>query len=305
MTWGHRIDQVLLLTRLTWKEGLRRRMLLIGFLLTLGFVALYGLGAYFAFHNWQAWAAQGAGQSGLEQDGALPTVMTPALFRDLAAFQMLSFGMFVASFLGAMLVIFSAAGAITGDAENGTLQTIVTRPIARSQILAGRFLGYGSIFLAYVIFLSASLIILTRTFAGYAPPDPAAAVALLVLQGVIILGIVFVASAELSPITAGIVGFMAFGLSFVGGIVEQIGSILRSPTAEHLGRVVGYLVPSHPVFSMAIRGLTPDLGLLTTIQRQMGPMGGAPVRPGMIAYSLVYVAGCLALAGWLFARKDL
>jgi AICAR transformylase/IMP cyclohydrolase PurH (only IMP cyclohydrolase domain in Aful) len=56
LTRRHQLDQVLLLTRLSWKEALRRRMLLLGFLLTLGFILLYGLGAYFAFRHWETWA---------------------------------------------------------------------------------------------------------------------------------------------------------------------------------------------------------------------------------------------------------
>lgn len=304
MTRRHQVDQVLLLTRLTWKEALRRRMLLLGFLLTVGFILLYGLGAYFAFRHWETWAAVDAG-GGAGGPGGFQGPVSPSLFRDLAAYQMLTFGMFITSFLGAMLVIFSAAGMIGGDVENGTLQTIATRPIARSQILAGRFLGYATIFLVYLVLLCTSLIVLTRVYTGYAPPAPVATVLLLVLQGLVVLGLVSVASALLSPVTAGIVGFMAYGLSFVGGVVEQIGTFLSSGTAERLGQSVGYLVPTDPVFRMAIHGLIPDLGPISALQQQMGPLAGVPLRPGLIGYSMLYLAVSLAVAGVLFARKDL
>ncbi len=303
VTRRHQVDQVLLLTRLTWKEALRRRTLLLGFLLTAGFILLYGLGAYFAFRHWETWAAADAGRSG--GPGAVQGPVSPSLFRDLAAYQMLTFGMFITSFLGAMLVIFAAAGMIGGDVENGTLQTIVTRPIARSQILAGRFLGYATIFLVYLVLLCTSLVVLTRVYTGYTPPAPVATVLLLVLQGVVVLGLVSVASALLSSLTAGIVVFMAYGLSFVGGVVEQIGTFLSSGTAETIGRAVGYLVPTDPVFRMAIHGLLPDLGPLNALQQQMGPLAGVPPRPGLIAYSLLYLVASLAAAVVLFARRDL
>jgi ABC-type transport system involved in multi-copper enzyme maturation permease subunit len=287
-------------------------MLLLGFLLTLGFILLYGVGAYFSFRHWEVWAAaevSSGGAGGGPMDGGGPGglggSLDPALFRDLAAFQMLSFGMFIASFLGAMLVIFSAAGMIGGDAENGTLQTIATRPVSRVQILGGRLLGYASIFLAYLVLLAASLVALTRVYAGYVPPDAFTSVALLALQGLIVLGLVAAASALLPPLTAGIVAFMAFGLSFVGGVVEQIGSFLSSPTAEAIGRAVGYVVPTDPVFRMAIHGLAPELGPLELLEQQMGPLAGTPVRPGFLLYAVVYLGLFLVLAGILFRRKDL
>ena len=303
---GAAVRQVLLIAGITWREGIRKRMILIGFILTLAFVGLFGLGTYFTFQNWQSGmggavggATEAVGQA-LGQDSAV-------IMRNLAAYQLLSFGMFMASFLGAMLVVFSASGMISGDTENGTLQTMVTRPVSRAQILAGRYLGYTTVYLAYLVFLTGSLQLLVWAFSGYAAPAPVEAVVFLALQGLLLLGLVAVGTSLLAPIATGILAFMAFGLAFIGGVVQQIGIFIDNSTAEKIGAAVTYVFPSDHFFRMALSGLTPpSSGGLLGIVDQMGPFG-TPAGPTFwsIVYGVAYLVVCLVGAGLLFRRKDL
>jgi ABC-type transport system involved in multi-copper enzyme maturation permease subunit len=267
-------------------------LVLVGLVLAAAFLVLYGLGIFFIFRS----LPSEAGRAGLDiQD-----------FRPLVAYQLLSFGTFVAGFLGIMIIVFSAAGGITGDAESGLLQTIVVRPVSRAQILAGRSLGFFGLFFVYVVVVASGLILLTFGLAGFAPPSPVEAVVFLALQGLLILGIATLASTVLSPVATGILALMAYGLSFIGGVVEQIGGLAQSSSAEMVGRVVGFLVPSDRLFRMALSGLAPsDEGPLSVAQ-SFGPFG-APMGPdiGGILYALVYVTVCFVVAGLIFARKDL
>ncbi|HZK48439.1 MAG TPA: hypothetical protein VFD74_02405, partial [Thermoleophilia bacterium] len=86
--------QMLLLAGLTWREGIRRRMILVGFVLTVVFVALYGTGIYFAFRDFDVMSGGTAGGA-----GAIAAALDSNFFRDLAAYQMLSFGLFISTFL--------------------------------------------------------------------------------------------------------------------------------------------------------------------------------------------------------------
>ena len=199
MTVGALTRQTLLLAGQTWQEGIRRRMLYVGFGLSLCFLVLYGLGVYFAFRHWQNWATAG----NMGGDSPAAGLTSPEAIRDLAAYNMLSLAMFVSSFLGVMLAVFLASGMISGDKENGTLQTIVTRPMGRWQILLGRFLGFASIYLVYVVVLDTALIAVTRLFADFVPAAPIEAVALLSVQGLILLGLTSVITVLLPPIANG------------------------------------------------------------------------------------------------------
>lgn len=268
----------------TWKEGLRRRLIMVGLLLTIAFLVLYGLGAYFAFR----------------EVGDLTEV------RVMAAYQLLSFGIFVCSFLGTMLVIFSAAGVISGESESGLLQPLVARPLARWQVLVGRYVGFTSLFLAYQIFLSGSVILLTWVLADFSPPQPLQTLVFLALQGMVLLALVSLISTALAPVPTGIVAFMAFGLSFIGGVVRQIGMLLSNETAETIGEVITYLLPSDNLFRMALSGLKPPSSIFGGMLGNLGPFG-IPVEPAAfpVVYAVIYLAACLGIAIRLFARRDL
>jgi Cu-processing system permease protein len=296
--------QILTLAAFTWKEGVRRRMVIVGLILTLAFVVLYALGGYFAFRHQNS---LGIDQAPGAVGGLVPagTDMT-ALMRQVAAYEMLSLGIFMASILTVTMLVFSSSGMISGDAENGTLQTIVTRPLARYQLLLGRYLGFASIFLAYLMLVTALLIGLTWAFSGYAPPDPVQAVCLIALQGLILLALSAVGTTLLPPLATGILVFMAYGLAFIAGVVHQIGTLLANHTAELIGTVVAFLVPSDLLFRGGLHDLAPVIpGPLSTII-QTGPFGTpSPVTPGMLLYCLGYLVVALTVSCWLFARKDL
>jgi Cu-processing system permease protein len=302
VTAGALTRQTLLLAGQTWREGIRRKMLYVGFGLSVCFLVLYGLGVYFAFRHWQNWATAG----NMGGDGPSAGLTSPEAIRDLAAYNMLSLAMFVSSFLGVMLAVFLAAGMISGDKENGTLQTIVTRPVARWQILIGRFLGFASIYLVYVIVLDTALIGLTHLFADFTPAAPIESVALLSGQGLILLGLTSVMTVILPPIATGILSFMAFGMGFIGGVVQEIGVFLRSSTAEHLGQAVTFLMPSDAFFRMGLHGLQPSTPGLVAAVMQAGPFGSL-VTPDwkLIAYGALYVVVALVIATRLFAQRDL
>ena len=267
---GSAIRQVLTLAAFTWKEGLRRRMVLVGMILTLAFVVLYGLGGYFAFHV------------------------------------MLSMGVFMATILTVTMLVFSASGMISGDAENGTLQTIVTRPLARYHLLLGRYLGFASIFLAYLIVVTGLLVGLTRAFSGFAPPAPVQAIGLIALQGLILLALASVGTTVLPPLATGVLVFMGYGVAFIGGVVGQIGGLLSNHVAQMIGTVVSFLVPSDLLFRGGLHGLAPSIPTELAGIVQAGPFGNAsPVSGPMLVYCFGYPVVALTAACWLFSRKDL
>jgi Cu-processing system permease protein len=296
--------QVLTLAAFTWKEGLRRRIIVVGLVLTLAFVVLYGVGGYFAFKDQ---TGLGIGQAPAAAQGIVPagTDLSP-LMRQIAAYEMLSLGIFMASILTVTMLVFSASGMISGDAENGTLQTIVTRPLSRYQLLLGRYLGFASIFLAYLFVVTGLLVGLTWAFSGYVPPDPGQAVCLVALQGLILLALASVGTTLLPPLATGILVFMAYGLAFIAGVVNQIGTLLANHTAQMIGTVFSFLVPSDLLFRGGLHDLAPAIpGVLSQFLRA-GPFGApSPVGPGMLVYCFGYLAVALAVSCWLFARKDL
>jgi Cu-processing system permease protein len=305
-TWaapGSPVRQVLTLAAFTWKEGLRRRIVVVGLILTLAFVVLYGIGGYFAFHNQNTLGLESAPDAARDLLGGTDL---SGLMRQIAAYVMLSLGVFMASILTVTMLVFSASGMISGDAENGTLQTIVTRPLARYELLLGRYLGYASIFLAYLILVTGLLVGLTRAFSGYAPPAPAQAICLIALQGLILLALASIGTTLLPPLATGILVFMAYGVGFIGGVVGQIGDLLANHTAQTIGTAVGFLVPSDLLFRGGLHDLAPIIPSALSGIVQAGPFGSAsPVSAAMLVFCFGYLVVALTAACWLFRHKDL
>src|SRR5919206_573515 len=138
------------------RESLRRRVFLVIALLTVGFLALYGLGA------WQAFRTLG-GQEGAEP--GLAGVDT----RTVAAATLLGLAMFATLFLGAVLAVFLTLGAVRGDAERGLLQPLLVRPITRAQLLLGRYAAAAGVCAAYVVVVFLAAATITRVFGGWWP----------------------------------------------------------------------------------------------------------------------------------------
>src|ERR1700712_2403263 len=134
------------------RESLRRKVFLVVLVLTVGFLALYALGASAAFHE-----TDKIGKAG-DVD---PQVLTGSTLLGLA--------MFATLFLGTVLAVFLTLSAVRGDAERGLLQPLVVRPLGRAQLLAGRFIGAAAVCALYVTLLYAVSVVITGAVGGWWP----------------------------------------------------------------------------------------------------------------------------------------
>jgi Cu-processing system permease protein len=273
-------------------ESLRRRVFAIVIALTVLFLALYGVGAHFAFE--QVNRFRGTFDTG-EVDDLTLTGST-----------LLGLAMFGTLFLGAVLAVFLTIGVVRGDAESGLLQPLVVRPLGRGTMLVARFAGAAVAAAVYVLAIYVVAVILTRVLGDWTPdnvvaPGLALALAVVILAAVSVLISVFVTSTA-----QGIAVFMIFGAGLVAGLLGQIGDALGSHTLERISELASYAVPFEALYQEALYLLTSDHSGLTNALVQLGPFGGAN-RTGawLAAYSLAYAGAIVALAVAAFARRDL
>src|ERR687894_97201 len=105
-----------------------------------------------------------------------------ALARGVIASQLLILVLFMFSFVFALVGVFVAAPAIAGDVESGLVQGLLARPIGRVAYVLGRWLGLVIAITGYVVAVAVVELLVVRVAAGYAPPDPVAGIAFLVLE---------------------------------------------------------------------------------------------------------------------------
>jgi ABC-2 type transport system permease protein len=279
------------IARHTLKECLRRRVFVVVPIATVAFLGLYGLGVHFGFR-----AAGGTTQVG-------PFTVDE---RALVGSSLLGLSMFVTLFFGAALGIFLTFSVVRGDAEQGLLQPLVVRPVARTGLLAGRFLGAGMICVAYVLFLYFSSVLITG-LTGSWWPDPLVEPGLFLAGGVVIVvALSLLGSVFLSAITNGIASFMIYGAGLMAGLLGQLGEALSSPALATTGRVASWILPFEALYQAGLNSLTSNATGLTRVIVNLGPLGGAQeggvfLWPWTAAY-LVLVSACAVAS---FARRDL
>ena len=107
---------------------------------------------------------------------------------------------------------------------------------------------------------------------------------------------------RLSTLANGITVFGLYGLAFVGGWMEQIGTFAGNATARYIGIGASLLVPSESLWQLASHHMQPPL----VRDMGMGPFSPQSVpSPAMVAWAAAYILVVLAAALRLFHTRDL
>jgi hypothetical protein len=113
-------------------------------------------------------------------------------------------------------------------------------------------------------------------------------------------------SSRLSTLATGAAVFGLYGIAFLGGWVEQIGSLLQSDTAVDIGVAASLLMPSEALWRRAAFEMTaPLVRALGSINPFSFGAGSTTPSPLMVGYAALYALAALALAIRAFSRRDL
>lgn len=274
---------ILTIVRLTIRETQRRRILWIGALMGVAFLTVFGLGFHFIFTD-------------MTRSLAADEFQFPLLFLTLA-------GLYATNFLVIMVSVLISVATISGEIESHTIESLLTKPISRWELVAGKWGGYALIIFLYVLLLPGGVMLIVFLRSGFALENVIPGLALIYLGGLIALTVSMAGGTRLSTLANGALAFMLFGIAFVGGWVEQIGAILRNETAVDIGILSSLLMPTEILWKKASSLFEPQLAGGFEFA---GPFSVASQpSDAMIAYSIFYLVLLLILAIWLFARRDL
>jgi ABC-2 type transport system permease protein len=218
--------------------------------------------------------------------------------------------MFMFSFVVALSASAMASPAIASDAESGVLQSIVTRPIRRYQLMLGKWLGLASMVFAYAAIVTALEVGVVDWVSGFVPPNPVAVGLYLFAEGLMLLTLALFLSTRLSAIAAGVVGIAIFGASWLAGVVGALGSVFNIPALRTIGQVARYVVPTDGLWHGAIYYLEPQTFLSIRLANNPEEGGNpffsqsAPTWTYLL-WVLVWLIGVLAIAIRSFERREL
>jgi len=273
------------IARLTFKEAVRRKIVLGALLLGLVFLGVYGAGLYF-----------------VNKDMMRSTRPPNATIRN----QMYNFltlsGLYVVNFLFVAMSVLTSVDTVAGEIESGTIHAVAAKPIRRWEILLGKWLGFAAMLTFYLLLMAGGVLLLVWTLVGYRPPNVERGLILLWLNGILMLNLSLLGGTRLSTLANGVLVFAAYGVAFVGGWIEQIGSFLDSQAAINVGIVSSLLIPSEALWKRAayeMRSLLVDMAGFSPFTSSSVP------SPLMMVYAVAYVLIALLLALWCFERRDL
>jgi ABC-type transport system involved in multi-copper enzyme maturation permease subunit len=284
---------VLVIARLTVQESSRRRLLLALLVLTLIVVGFSAWG----FHKITTVT---------RSDGTpLPSDQVA-----LITSQLLIVVTFMFSGVLALSAAVVAGPLISGEVESGLLLSMLARPVRRSEIVIGKWLGLGILVTIYAAGSALLELVAVDWATGYLPPHPVDLTVFVAAEGLILLSLGLMLSTRLSGITAGVIALVAWLMAWIAGVVGDIGTGLQNQALENVGVISHVLLPTDGLWRGAIYAMEPDTYLAAL--RAAGTFGRAnpfaavdpPPTPFLI-WVVVWFAGVLALSVWSFRTREI
>jgi ABC-type transport system involved in multi-copper enzyme maturation permease subunit len=284
---------ILVIARLTIQESSRRRLLLALVILTLIVVGFSAWG-----FNKITTVTNSAGQTLPAQQVALITS------------QLLIVVTFMFSGVLALSAAVVAGPLISGEVESGLLLSMLARPVRRSDVVIGKWLGLAVLVAAYAAGAAALELAAVDWATGYLPPHPIELALFVAAEGLALLSLGLLLSTRLSGITAGVIALVAWLMGWIAGVVGDIGAGLQNQALENVGIVSHLVLPSDGLWRGAIYAMEPDSVLATL--RAAGTFGRAnpfaavdPPPAAFLVWVVVWFGLVLVLSIWSFRRRQI
>jgi ABC-type transport system involved in multi-copper enzyme maturation permease subunit len=287
------VPPVIVIARLTVQETSRRRLILALVILTLIVVGFSAWG----FHKITT-VTTGNGATLAPEQVALITS------------QLLIVVTFMYSGVLALSAAVVAGPLISSEVESGLLLSMLARPVRRSEVVIGKWLGLGVLVAIYAAGSAFLEIAAVDWATGYVPPHPILLVLYVGTEGLALLSLGLLLSTRLSGITGGVIALVAWLMGWIAGVVGDVGTGLQNQAVENVGVVSHMLLPTDLLWRGAIYAMEPDAVLATL--RSAGTFARAnpfaavdPPPLPFLAWVVVWFTVMLLLSMWSFRTREI
>lgn len=215
---------------------------------------------------------------------------------------MLMVGLYTCDLLAVVMTILTSIDTIAGEITSGTIQAIATKPIARWQILGGKFVGFVAMIVAFVALTFCGTIAVAYAATGVLPEHPLRGFMLMSSECVLVLTVSFYLGTRFTTLTVGVLALGLQAVAFMGGWLEQVSGFSQSEHIVTLGVITSLVMPSESLWRRAAFEMqTPLAGSLS-----FSPFANVSIPSNTaLAYAAVFAACVLAAALWRLSRRDL
>lgn len=274
---------VWIMAGVTFREAARKKVLWMALAAGLAFLALFGVGLHYQLKDLRS------------------SRINPILLKQIPA-TMLMVGLYAIDLLTVVMTVLVSVDTLSGEIASGTIQAVATKPLPRSQIWLGKWLGFAAMMTAYLALLVGGINAITYIMAHVTARHVPQGFALMWLESVLLLSITFFFGTQYSTLTNGVLALGMVGLAFLGGWIEQIGAITNTNSAVYVGIVTSVLMPSEALWRRAANDMQSPLANVLNFS----PFSSASLPSfAMVAYAGVYAALASFFAMRSFSRRDL
>ena len=281
------MNKISIIARMTFREAVRRRIVLVGLVLGILFLIIFSIGFRMIYGAIIIESAESA---------------MSRVFQAEASNFLLTAGLYAVAFLSVAMGALLSADTLAGEINSGTIQTIVTKPIRRSDVVIGKWLGFAGLLALYSLLMSGGVVLSVYFQSGHLPDNLLAGLSLIYLEGLVVMTVALACSSTMPALATGGLVFGLYGLAFIGGWIEQIGAIFRNQTAVQVGIVSSLIIPTEALWRRAIYMIQSPLSSAL----EMTPFSTLSFPSTlMVVYAFVYLAVMLWLAIHTFKHRDI
>ena len=232
------MSSILTIAQLTVWEARRKRVLVAALVCGLVFAAVFAAAVFLVSSNFE-------GHEPLRRqfDFVLLTV----------------FGLFGANFLSVLFAVLLPIDTLSGDIDSGVMQTLASKPIRRADIVLGKWLGHWVIVIAYMALMCTAVMLMTSLAGRAVRIDALAGMPFIVLELTFVLTVAIAGGTRLSTVTNGVVALGFYGVAFIGGWMEQIGTLGGLQSVSNVGIAASLVSPGDAMWRLGAYMMQPDL----------------------------------------------
>lgn len=282
--------------KITYREMISKRIFTITLIMSLAFLLLFGLATGYAVKEMKDML----GDAGVER----------LLEKQVLSTQMLGMGLYFGSVITALLAILSSVGSIASEIESHQIDTWLARALPRYKYVLGKFFGLASMLGLYALLMFTGLLAINQWVGeGMLAVQVDAsqilkAAVFFVSMPIILVCVAMLLSSITTTVTGGIILIILYGISFVGGFIEQLGAVFSNSSLTNIGIISSLLFPADSLFRQATLSLfdSADDPLSFASQGIFGTT--SPPSTAMLIYTILYGVVALGLSIRVFQKRD-
>ncbi len=283
---------LLLITRFTLQETMRKRIFLAVVLLSM--LLLIGFAILFNFV--------------VDVSNAPAAISRELFLLGIGGFMSIP-AIWLVYLLSSVLTILLTTNMISGEIDAGTFTIIVPKPIRRFEIVFGKWLCYALLLTVYTACLFFAFLIIIYLKTGYWPVNALNALGVLEVVVFVLMGLTTAGSAMVPTLVNGAIILVLFIAAQISSFINLIAPFVAPDakgSVQNVTTVVSLIMPTDALWHGSSFYLTSGILNIIEVSRINTPFTSTePIATALLIWAAVYSLVLPLCGAWRFQHRDL